>query len=470
MKKTNAFFRILSIIILLLLTAIPVNASSIETEDFSVTRGCHTIDAQVPLLGTEATLPNAYAAFLYDYENKTVLYAHGADDRNYPSSLVKIMTGLIVAERANMSEEITVKAEQLSSLPTDSLGINLQDGEIISMQNLLYAILVESANDAAVVAAESICGSQESFVAEMNRYAQELGCNNTNFMNVHGLHDPDQYSSARDIARILAKAAENEIFMDAFSTVNYTIPATNLSEARELSSGNFLMNDSMMTIYLDSRVTGGRSGIISTGERNLAVTAEYNDIKLISVVLGSFSQVAADGWSVVEFGSFKETTQLLNMGFEGYHSVQLFYADQALKQFKVTNGDSYVSTGILNPINILMPYGISYNDLTYRYNEASTVIHAPVKRGDYISTVEVWHNDVCLAQESLYALHDVNEAQAIQELDISEKPAKSGFDILLYVGIIVILLVVLLFGRRFIFRLMHNRRIRRHRKRRRRSH
>lgn len=448
---------------------VPVAANDVTTEDLSVTYGCHSIDAKVPMLGTQTELDNVYAAFLYDYTNDTLIYAKNPDERNYPASLVKIMTGLILAEKGNMTDQVTVQEDVLATLPENVLGVNLQAGEILSMEDLFYCTIVESANDAAVVAAVHVHGSQSAFVDEMNRYAKELGCTDTHFTNVTGLHDPEQYSTARDLARILTAAAKNETFMEAFGTVNYTVPATNLSEQRELSSSNYLMNDDLMIIYLDDRVTGGRSGTMDTGERNLAVTAEYNDIHLVSVVLGSLSVVAEDGWTTIEYGSFKETSQLLDLGFQGHHSVQLFYENQALKQYAVPNGESYVSTGITKHISVLLPYGIDYEDLDYRYNEETVKITAPIQTGDWISSVQVWHNDVCLAHADLYALHDVNVAQTVAVAEETQEEPESTPKILILILVIVILLLVLLFGRKIIFRMIHKRRIRRHRKNRRRS-
>ena len=437
--------------------------------DMSVTNGCHGIDGQIPMLAAAEPITNVVSAFLYDYTNDTLIYSQNADERYYPASLVKIMSGLILAERADLSEMITVRQAVLDTIPENSLGVDLQDGEIISMEDLLYCAIVKSANDATAVAAEHVMGSQEAFVEEMNRYAKSLGCKDTNFTNVHGLHDINQYSTARDLGRILAAAAKNEVFMTFFSTVNYTVPSTNLSEPRELSSSNYLMNDDMMTIYLDSRVTGGRSGIIETGERNLAVTAEKNDIKLVSIVLGSASIVAEDGYSTVEYGSFRETSQMLDMGFKGHHSVQLFYKDQALKQYPVVDGESDVSTGVFDAVQVLLPSGVTYDDLLYLYNEDNTVINAPVTKGDFISTIQVWYGEVCLAEADLFALHDVNVAQISDQPVVDESTETNSKTVLILVAIIVSMLLILLLGRPLIFRLIHRRRVRKHRRNRRRS-
>lgn len=469
MKNSGVACRIISYILIVLMMVFPVSANSI-TEDMSVISGCHSLDAQVPMLiNSEEQITNVYSAFLYDYTNDTLIYAEDPDVKYPPASLVKIMTGLIVAEKGNMSDEVTVRQDVLDTLPENSIGINLQAGEVIVMEDLLYCILVESANDAAAVAADHISGSQEKFIQEMNDYAQKLGCINTNFTNVHGLHTESQYSTARDLGKILVAATDNELFMQVFGTVNYTVPATNMSEPRPLSSSNYLMNDDMMTIYLDSRVTGGRSGTMDTGERNLAVTAERNDVKLVSIVIGSLSELASNGTSVITFGSFQETSQLLDMGYRGHQPVQLFYADQAVKQFPVSNGDSYVSTGILESMPVLLPSGVSYNDLSYLYIENNNAIQAPIKKGDQIASVQIWHENVCLAQGDLYAMHDVNIKQVVEPQEIQEESRSGVPSILIIVVVIIGLLFVLLFGRRMFFKMIRIMRIRRHRKNRRRS-
>ena len=469
MKNTGIVCRIISILLAVILLAVPVSATT-ATEDMSIINGCHTIDAQVPMLiDSDEQITNVYSAFLYDYTNETLIYALNPDVQYAPASLVKIMTGLIVAEQATMTDQVTVRQEVLDTLPYNSMGIGLQAGEIISMEDLFYGILVESANDAAAVAADHISGSQTAFIQQMNDYAAQIGCTNTHFTNVHGLHEEEQFSTARDLARILSVAAKNELFMMAFGTVNYTIPATNMSEPRPLSSSNYLMNDDIMTVYLDSRVTGGRSGVMDTGERNLAVTAEKNGVKLVSVVIGSLSELAPNGHSVITFGSFQETSKLLDMGFRGHRSVQLFYDNQALKQYNVINGDSYVSTGVKDSFSVLLPAGINHEDLTYLYNEDETIIRAPVTKGDAIATVQVWHENVCFAQADLYALHDVGEKQVVQTEEIQEETSSGIPSVLIVVAVIVGLLFVLLFGRRLLFKIIRMNRIRRHRKNRRRS-
>lgn len=462
MKKTGIGCRFLCLIFAFLFFTIPVGAVGSDNIDLSVTQGCHTIDAQIPMISASEEITNLYAAVVYDYTNDTLIYAVDPDQRYDPASLVKIMTALIIAKQGNLDDMVTVDGSLLESLPEGSLGIQLLDGEVISLRDLLFSILVESANDAAIVAANYIYGSTDDFLIEMNRYAAELGCTNTTFTNVHGLYSENQVSTARDLARILTEAAKNEAFMEAFSTSHYTVPATNLSEPRELSSLCFIMNEDSR--YYDSRVTGGRTGIMETGERNLAVTAQRDDVKLVSVVLGSISDLAADGYSVDRFGSYAETSALLSLGYNGHRNVQLFHKDQALKQFEVINGDSYVSTGVTDAVQVLLPDGVTYNDLIYMYDDSVAQLQAPVTAGDFVTTVQVWHKNTCLVQANLYALHNVKVREVIETQDTAADSTSGARSILPVIGIIVFLFVVFLFSRRFIFRMIRRHQIRRHKK------
>jgi len=468
MKKTGLACRILcSLLSFVFLLIIPVNATSFD-ENLSVTQGCHSVDAQVPMLGSGNKIKNAQSVFLYDYGNDVLLYTQEPDLQCYPASLVKIMTCLLIAQKGNLDDEVVIRQEVLDTVPPGSMSIDLKAGEILTLGDLLYAIMVQSSNEAAAVAADHISGSQEAFVNEMNTYASEIGCTNTTFTNAHGLHDEYQLSTSRDLAKILTVAVKNEVFMQAFTSIRYTIPATNLSEERNLSSNNHLMNNDEMTVYLDSRVTGGRAGTMDSGERNLAVTAEYNDLKLISIVLGSKSTLTENGRTTT-FGSFLETTQLLDMGFKGYQSVQLFYKGQVLEQLDVANGESSLSIGVKDAVSALLPQGVTHDDLSYQYGTDTTAVRAPIQEDAVISTIQVWYKDLCLAHAKLYALHDVNVREIVATEEVVEEEEANNMSILITVAVIVGLLLLLLIGRRLIFGLIRKQQMRRHRINRRRS-
>ncbi len=421
LSKFVSYFLCLS-----LLFSVPfaAGATQLETEDSAaVSSGAHSIDAAVPYLQLQQPIENATAVFLYETGSETLMYAQNPDMKVYPSSLVKIMTALIAVEKAEPTTMITVDAKVLSEVPSDAVSVDLLEGEQISLNDLIYCMMVGSANDAASVIAAHISGSQSAFVEEMNRYAESLGCNATKFTNPHGLHDPEQYSTVRDLARILQAAVANEKFMTYFSAVNYVVPATNLSEKRELSSTNFLRNNEDMEIYYDSRVTGGRTGISDDGTRCLAASAESDGLSLISVLMGAQSTFADNGNTSV-YGSFKETTTLMDAVFGEYRSAQILYEGQSLRRYTVANGTNDVVAGSDRAVTTILPVDAVVEKLDYRYYDISRELQAPVNKGDVISRVEVWYGNMCVAQADLLAMNSV--PSLVQEGQSKESGSKGG--------------------------------------------
>ncbi len=407
MKKISAIVLVLSMLVCFVLPA-----SAVETQDSSVKNGCNTLDGFVTFLGSEQKIENAESVILYEVTTDTLMYAYNADAQAYPASLVKILTALIAIEQGTLTDAVVVRADVLDTIPEDAVDADLKVDEVLSVEDLLYCLMVGSANDAAAVLADHVMGSQQAFVDEMNRYAQELGCVNTNFTNVHGLHDDGQYTTARDVCRILAHALKNETFCKIFGTIDYSLPETNMHPSRNLSSGNYLMNVQDVEIYYDSRVTGSRTGETTDRTRCIASVAESGDLTLISVVLGAKSVYKDDGYTVKVFGGYQETSNLLNLGFEGYKTAQVFYANQPIQQLDVPNGDSALVIGPNISASSVLPYDSSSKTLTYRYGEIRNLT-APIEKGQKITELEVWSGTVCVAKADLFALNKVDAVDPI---------------------------------------------------------
>lgn len=475
--KKSGIFCIFMAVILIISTLMPVFAETgdqshaIES-DISVASGSHSIDASVPVLGSDQLIENTTNVFLYEANTDTVLYAWNADEPVHPASFVKIMTALVAIEHGKLTDVVSVKEETLNGFPKDSVSAELKPNELITLEDLLYCMIVGSANDAASVIAEHISGSQEAFVAEMNRCAVELGCTGTKFTNAHGLHDENQITTARDSAKILRAALEKEAFYTIFTTPRYSTEATNLSPSRYLSTSNYLVNREMLEIYYDSRVIGGRTGNATGGERCLASVAEDDGLLLISIVMGSKSTYEADGVTVINFGSFNETRQLLNLAFNEYAPYQVLYNNQSIARRSVVNGENDVILGPKESLYTSLPKDATLSDLEYRYFDENVQLEAPILKGQKLSNVEVWYNKVCVAKTDLFALNDVR----IMQINDSEETADSGSGIgktiLLLTLIAIAVLVIVLFGYRISNKLRISaarKRSRRYRKNRRRS-
>ena len=310
-----------------------------ETVDLAVTNGCHSIDGTMSLLGSDQLVENVSSAFLYETNSQTILYQWNCDRKVNPASLVKIMTGLLVLEKGTLTDQVTVKQSALDSISYDAISVDLQAGEVITVDDLMYCMLVYSANDAAAVLAEYVAGSHSDFVLLMNERAAELGCTGTAFTNAHGLHDENQYTTARDLCKILSAALTYDAFRTYFGTSNYTVPATNLHKERNLSSNNFFINKDSVAIYYDGRVTGGRTGVTAEGLRNIASLSESGNMEIICIVTDSASKLTEYG-RTEKYGGFDETIDLLDAAYSGYSRRQIIFPNQTLRQESVLNGDN----------------------------------------------------------------------------------------------------------------------------------
>ena len=438
---------LLTVIVLMMCTC---NVLADAPSDISITNGCNTLDGQMPVLGSVQHVSNTMAAILYETNTNTLMYAFNADSHVQPASLLKIMTALIAIEKGSMDDAVTVREETLKTLPIDAAVVELKVDEVVTIKDLLYCMMVGSGNDAAVVLAEHIMGSQEAFVAEMNRYAKRFGCTNTNFTNVTGLSDKNQHTTARDLARILSYAIENEQFCQVFGAKTYDFPKTNKSEDRHLATQNYLINNDRVEIYYDERVTGSRTALNSDRTRSVASTARLNEMNIVCVVIGSVSQFEKDGYTEKVFGGYDETKQLLDLAFNGYKTAQVLFEYQVLQQNTVRNGNCDVSVGVKENVYSVIPQNVDFNSLEYRYVDDGSLA-APVKKGQELSPLQIWNGPICIAQTETYAMNSVDVAG----IDINDTGKNGQASIILIVlcvfgGVFLVILVafIILFGLR----------------------
>lgn len=431
MKRIWLFF-----ISAFMLFSLVVCVSADETQtDLSVTNGCHTVDAANCLWGNERIIKNAHSVFVYELNSDTLLYSWNADSTYYPASLVKIMTALVVIENTDLTDTVTVTQSALSTIPTSAVSADLQAGERISVQDLLYCMMVTSSNDAAVVLAEHVADTQDAFVAMMNDKAKELGCNSTAFYNVTGFHHSNQVTTAKDMTRILTAALKYEDFKNIFETVYYTVPATNMHVDRLLTTSNYLMNTDLVGIHFDSRVTGGKSGTTAEGYGCIVSTSKKENMEIVCVVLGSASTLSDRGF-VVSYGGYPETIALLDRAYQNYTRKQIVFENQILKQQSVVNGECDVFLASRENFMTVLPQGLSAEDLTFVYEEIPNSFTAPVSKGQMMAHLQIWHDSYCVAQTDVYAMNEVS-AQAPTVIETSEK-TKSTSPVSVIIRILVI--------------------------------
>lgn len=406
MKKMRGLCLLL--VLLLVMQWSCMAAPEETTPNLAVTSGCLTLDGGAPLYGSTQLLDSAKAAILYELDSQTLVYAWNPDEHLDPSGMNKIMTALLALEMGDPDATVTVTKSALDAVAIGSVSANLKKDEQMTLGDLLYCMMVGSANDAAAVIAEYIGGSQADFVALMNERAVQMGCTNTQFMNPHGLHHDDQYTTARDLAKITAFALENQAFVELFSAISYTVPATNKSDERNLETTNYMMSQTTVRNQFDERVTGGKTGALSTTDRSLIASAEQDGLRYLTVVMSAAGKVTGDGLAVTAFGNFTETRALLDHGFGGYAVTQLLQEGQVMEQYDVSGGANDVIASPSAAISVTLPVDAKTVELSYRCTPLSGGISAPVRKGDVIGTVEIWFRTVCVGQCDLIAMFDVD--------------------------------------------------------------
>lgn len=418
-----------------------LGAESGQDADMSVTNGSHTIDAQSSLLGNKQLIDNAESVILYDIASDTMIYSWNPDQQINPGSFTKIMTLWIAAEEGNLSDVVEVRSEVIATISKDAVSMDLKPSEILTLEDLLYGMMVSSANDAAAVIADHLAGSQAAFADKMNQYAQKAGCTNTNFVNPHGLQAENQYSTPRDATRIIAAASQNEVFCEIFGAVYYRMDDEQGNAKRVMNTSNNLLD--VKSVYYDARITGSRTSASSDGKRSVASLAKEGNLEVISIITGSANKYEADGYTERTPGAYPETKQLLDLGLTGYKRVQVIYEGQVFKQVPVVNGDSDVLLGSNIAVSTVLPQAVSDGQLTYQYLDVSDQITAPVEKGQVLSKVQIWYQDVCLAEAQLCAMNAVPVMQS-KIVHTQEKSLTNTLKYVIPVLIALILLVVII--------------------------
>ena len=384
-----------------------------------------------------------------------IVYAKNEHQELYPASLTKIMTALLVVEaidkgQLSLDQEVTASST-IESLDTDGSTANIKPGEIMTVEQLLYCMLVVSANEACVILAEAVSGSVDAFVDQMNEKAQALGCENTHFVNPTGLHDSQHYTSAWDLYLITKEALTHKDFVRISDTGDITLPATNLHEARALHSTNYLISVWRSRGYINKNAHGIKTGSTSEAGHCLVSSAAKGSLSFISVVLGCDRLTLEDG--EIRTMSFYETNRLFQWGFDNFSYKTILTADEYPKEVAVSLSKiDHVTVHPARDVEILMPNDLEPEDLERTITLNSDPVEAPITTGDKLGTIQLSYQGTVYATEDLLALNDVEASRLLtfwRDVKLFfAKPAVKIAGIVLAVLLVVVLLWKLIFGRR----------------------
>ena len=353
-----------------------------------LTRGLSLIVAVILLSGI-AALPilaapsvSAKSAILIEAESGKVLYQQHAFRRLPMASTTKIMTAIVALESGDVKRTVTVSPDATG---IEGSSIYLYPNEQLTMEELIYALLLESANDAATAIAIEVAGSEEAFAALMNRKAEALGLMATHFTNPHGLDHEDHYTTAYDLAKIAAYALQNPLFATICGTTRKTVPLKGDEGTRVLVNHN-----KMLSRY--EGAIGIKTGFTKRSGRCLVSAATRDGLTLIAVTLG-----APDDWN--------DHTAMLDFGFFSYESVLLSENGAMVLPLNVTGGTTETALAA-NTETVSVLLRKDHGAITYRI-EAPQILYAPIAKGTAIGRV-VWLCDgEEIAASTLVTIHDI---------------------------------------------------------------
>ena len=354
----------------------------------------------------------AGSALLYDVDNDIYLYEQNADGRMYPAALVKTMTLLLIAEaieRGEMSltDTFTVTSSLLEGLPYGGNTLGMKEGDILTVDDLLYCATVGSANEACVFLAVAMAGSEAAFVARMNQRAEELGCTGTHFTNPHGLHSANQYTTARDMLLITREGLRHELFRSYVACTQYIVQSEQYSGRRYLYTANYLLSGKVVPGYTYPYANGVRTGYTSEAGNCLIASATRGNRTLVAVILNARNGSQGEPTYML---SFREGARLLDWGYTHFAMRTLVRQTELLQELHVelARDNDYVVLHPAEDVIAMVPSDIPLEEFERTITLNDELIRAPVEAGEVLGQLTVSANGEVYGTVDLLALASVD--------------------------------------------------------------
>ena len=329
----------------------------------------------------------------------------------YPASTTKLMTALVAMEYGNPQDVVTVTRDAVDDLYEQGSASYLLAGEEISFMDLMRYLLIGSGNDAANALAIHVSGSVENFVELMNNTARELGCTNTHFVNPHGLHDEDHYTTARDLLKISLAAMKNETIAQLVAETEVVLPVTNKHDRTTTKyTTNHLISKKSTREYFYEGAIGIKTGYTTPAGMCLTAACVKGDYTYYSVVLGAEKVDGVDG-------RFAETIKLFNYGAANWSQQVMLSSSEPIAEVPVrlsADQDTVVVRPAEN-ITAMLPNTFETGDLKLDYTLEEDVA-APVQQGDVLGKLTVRYGDKSYALD-LVAAASVERSTMLYVLD-----------------------------------------------------
>lgn len=408
MKKKNIslIFLIISILINLFLPKYILAENIITTNELKIQE--KTEDSEIKIekkedIFSDITAPNLLLA---ETNTEKIIYEKNVDEKIYPASITKLMTAILVIENCELDETVTVSENAVMSVPSGYVNANLQVGEELTVEDLLYVMLIPSANDAANALAEHVGGSIESFSTMMNTRAKELGCTGSNFTNPSGLHEKEHYTTCRDIYLISREAISKEYIKKIIGTTKYTLPKTNkyTGTSRIFTTTNYMIQESLSKYYYDYCI-GGKTGYTGEAKNCVVEFVNKDGIELVAIVMGESAKVKGQ--------KFLDTKEMFEYVFKNYESEQVAKENEEYETIEISNG-----TKETKMLKVLYKDTVSIlktkeDNTQIEKNIEYTNINAPIQKGDIIGNI-IYQYDGIEYKTELIASENVEESKTLE--------------------------------------------------------
>lgn len=422
MTKNNSFRRAVALLTAIIMTGLLVLPVMAE----------ETADSDGPMV------IRCQAAYLYNFENDQVIFEMNPSVEVNPASTVKLMTAIVVYDQFgdNFDTEITVTQEMLNEVSGNKIGFYV--GEIVTVEQMLSCMLINSANDAAIILAHATAGDTKSFVRLMNEKASWLGAYNTYYTNPTGMYDSAMVTTARDTAIIGKYAYSLPGLIEITATPKYVMDATNVSDYRSIYNRNGLVSRYYVGEYFYSRARGMNAG--ATSQDNYAICAiaedEEQGLTYLAVILGAEMDEETE-----TIYSYTDAIELFDWAFESYGMRTVLSSSRVVCEIPVNLSATldYVTLVPESDIVVFLPTSVDItSEVRCSYNTFADSLDAPVEAGENAGTITVLYGDTILGTCPLITTSSISRSEFLSFLARVKEFTKSRFFIGMIVSIIVI--------------------------------
>lgn len=302
--------------------------------------------------------PGTYgeAAIVMDVGSGAILYAKNIDEHHYPASITKVLTALVALENGNLTDPVTFSHDCVAFMQPGDSSVGLKEGNQISLEQALYAMLLASANEAAYAVGENVgvnAGHDYHwFVEQMNVRCKELGGENSNFVNTNGLHDPNHYTCARDMALIGCELFKHPEFFQIVQTLEYKIPASETTEEHVFQQKHKMLIPGNSNYY--EYVIGGKTGYTTDALSTLITMADNGSMQLVCVVLRTYGA-----------NIYPDTRNLLEYAFANFSRVPVAENEKSEDVAEIPGAemDTEADGDSMNEGYVVLPNGVEFKDL-----------------------------------------------------------------------------------------------------------